>query len=493
MTDSKMARKQVVSRLARAFQKNWPELENRLLSIEAEPEFPKFLENYRGHSNQHFAPQTTARQNELRSAMGGAFVDHFAEIINTAKVKTLLRTLSEADVAAALLEFEELVNLALYYWHGAGDRNFQFRTVVHFCDLEGNGACLFKVAGQDWYVSFSEHGFRLGSGDDAHIPRTTPLLNAFGLNEFRAEVLQKSSPQILRKLFARVRTLQREVCLLEEEWEHRNSLLAVEHAEFQHAFRKHENEETKAALDDHTNKLSVFRNHFAEWVVKTFIGLQAFSADLMPFCNQHTDLAAEFDALDAVIHSGIQKIFLPASVSRHRYNRAIAELLLVWTHERLRLHTDDLATILVRDALHLHLGITESPLEAPDLLNKKSYEWTLSCDPCNGLKAFCWNLPPHAHKTLTALATIAIARKTQPNPMQEYWVHCLASLADMPDSFPDKEKIEPIVIPESRFKNAQTLSEIALEIIKKTPMEIKEDESKTFLVNYFAQTQGAPS
>ena len=44
-----------------------------------------------------------------------------------------------------------------------------------------------------------------------------------------------------RDLFARTRTIQREICLLIDEWKHLNSILAVEYGQIYHELQQNQN------------------------------------------------------------------------------------------------------------------------------------------------------------------------------------------------------------------------------------------------------------
>ena len=284
--------------------------------------------------------------------------------------------------------------------------------------------------------------------------------------------------------------MQRETCLLEEEWEHRNAIVAVEHTELRETLRKHPSKENKETLDFNTKEMGHLRDHLAAWVLHTFVEIQGWIADISPLCQQHPDVIAEFDALDAVVLSGLQKIFLPASVSRHRYANTVAELFLLWTAQRLRLHPDDIATALIRDTANLHLNNSSATLECAWFLNKKSFEYTLSCDPSTGIRALCWNISAAEHKTITALTTIAIARKTSPEPLSDYWIHVLASVADMPNSFSDNHQAEH---PYRAFNPQLSLPEVnnqALELIRQSRSDKSDESSKNLLLKFFDSANG---
>lgn len=477
-----------VNTVSIAVQQNWPQVESILGGVSADPKFDSFLKNYRGHS----APATISgsKQDELRGTIGTELASCVHQIFAQSDAIGLANTMSEEEITRALYGVEEFFNLALYYWCGKNDRNFQFRTVVHFCDLEGTGTPVFYAAQKEWFVSFSEHGIRLGSGTDNHLPSCAPLESAFGLQEFTQKNLKNPTHKTLRKLFARLRTLQRETCLLEEEWEHRNSIVAVEHTELREVLRKNPCAENEEALNVNSTEMSKFRDHLAAWALHTFVAVQCWIADISPLCNKHTDILAEIDALDAVVLSGLQKIFLPASVSRHRYSNSVAELFLSWTEERLRLHPDDVATSIIRDTIKLHLNVTSHALECSWFLSKKSFEYTLSCDPSTGIRALCWNLSQLEHKAITALATIAIARKVSPERLPDYWVHVLASIADMPNSFFNQHKATYQKRELNTPLSLQDICNQALEYIRRAHEDKSDESSKNLLLGFFDSNLG---
>jgi hypothetical protein len=191
------------------------------------------------------------------------------------------------------------------------------------------------------------------------------------------------------------------------------------------------------------------------------------------------------DALDAVITSGIQKIFLPASVSRHQYCAAIPPLFLAWAELRCARAPECLACALLRDVTRCAIGSRNFVPTSPDFLEKKNFEWMLTFDPSSALKAFSPLVSPAEHKLFTAISTIAVAQKLAPAVLDTFWIMTLASLANMPESFPGLKAPPPVralphTIPfDSILKRARLFAEEAR-------VDAEGEESRDYLLKFFA-------
>jgi hypothetical protein len=473
-------------KLVEALAQAWPRLDNILSEVVAFQGFRTFLKNYRGN-----AFTKVAMPPHAQTVVGEALVSFFASLFESTGFSKVAAVLSEQDVQMVLSLLEQQVNLGLYYWCGLDDRNFQFRTVVHFCQLDGVGGPLFATPHKEWYVSFSEDGVRFGCEGDGHHPQTAPAFLAYGLNEFQKNAVRENPAAFQKKLFARLRTLQREICLLEEEWEHRNAIVAVEHGHVHAELRKNRCEETERAAAAVVERIDAFRDIVAEWMLKTFVGVENWISEIAPIFKDDANISAEIDALDAVITSGIQKIFLPASVSRHQYCASIPPLFLAWAEIRCARTPECLACALLRDVTRCAVGSHNFLPSAPDFLEKKNFEWMLTFDPTSALKAFSALVSPAEHKLFTAVSTIAIAQKLAPSRLNTFWVMTLASLANMPGSFPSL-KAPPPARALSHTIPLDSIVKRARLFVEESGVDAEGEESRDYLLKFFAPEWEVP-
>ena len=118
-------------RILSSIERQWNMLESFLTYPTKTPEFDSYLNNYRGLPNPFTS--STYKRHELAESSALGFLNFFINIF-------ALEGLAELDkvhIDTVLQKVEKNVNLALYYWFGANDRNYQFRTWIHFFELEG--------------------------------------------------------------------------------------------------------------------------------------------------------------------------------------------------------------------------------------------------------------------------------------------------------------------------------------------------------------------
>ncbi len=405
----------------------WPHFEVALLEAGRAPGFAKFLANYRGLAeplSADFSPDVVAA---WRDQTAESLLAPVRALFAAPELVAAIPELDDAALRELLTHCEETLNLALYYWHGPTDRNYQFRTVVHFFDLEGLGDEIIPGIGARAVVSMSESGFRFGNANDAHLPRTRPIAAALGL----------STTHITdnRVVLAKLRTTARELCLLLDEWEHRNALLAVDFTQTREAARRQGTREAQTRMEQSHERMGEMRDSLATWCMESFILIQEWLNRLRASPTLNDDIVAEIHAVEAVMLSGLQKVFLPASVSRHLYCATMMRATLRWCNLWLATHADDLATRLLRAELLQALDPSELDSTIDRFLEQRSFEWIMAYDPCTPLKAFCWCIGDGYHRYLSALTTIAVARKRHPAKLDSFWFVNLGTLADMPSTF----------------------------------------------------------
>ena len=219
----------IIRKIVIEIENEFSTFEEYLLSPVQFTEFRHFLAKYRGmpDSDRHHSYDREQSAKQTAENIVNFFINIFS--------KNGLADADENEIIFILSEIEKIVNLTLYYWFGLNDRNYQFRTLIHFYEIDGIGSVFLTKNKHDFAVSLSEDGLRFGLADSAHEPKCMPVSKVCGLFSF-----DKSSKE--RELFARIRTIQREICLLLDDWEHLNSILAVEYGRtFQELQQSHNN------------------------------------------------------------------------------------------------------------------------------------------------------------------------------------------------------------------------------------------------------------
>lgn len=435
-----------------ALHNGWPEIESVLLSVARFPSFAGFLADYRGLPPA--APP--AEQVEAQTAVGTALLEAFRAAFLQAKER--LNENEEVSAEGNLVSFdclfEQAANLALFLWFGLDDRNFQYRTVVHFCALEGLGDEIAPGV----CLSFSESGVRVGPEGSEHFPARWPL---------SAALVDDSLLGNDTSVLARLRSVQRETCLLIDDWEHENALLAVEHTRVRQALSGASPARVEAALGDILRRMGLLRDALSVWAIRSLAQLQAFVARIEA-AHVNADVLAECDATQALLLSGLQKIHLPASVSRYRYGAATFQELSLWCQGRLRFKPEDVSTRLLLVSLEVGSGNTGSQALWADLqrvFGARTHEWSLDYDPSSGLKACCWRLPREVHLLLCAFVTVLVFRKFTPAKPGAEWLSLLASLVQMPETYPPSPLLPQLrgdLRPPEGFKEAVVRESLSL-------------------------------
>jgi hypothetical protein len=404
-------------RLLKCLSENWQAFSASLASVTQHPQFNEYLARYRGHSDS----LSIDGQEPLRTLILVHCQTLVVSCFNQA------RLLPDQCSEELLKNFESAINTALYYWTGSSDRNFQFRTVVHFLGLADQDVVCNSEAGL-FSFRLNEWGFSISQRDLFEIfPRRHSIAQVCGIS------LAENIEHFLvreQELFSVIRTMQREFCLLIDEWEHCNSILAVK----QFSLRKLLQSDPVQGQSIMQEIVGV-RNALAQWCVRTAADFQHFIAQVAAQKDLSSDVRAELSALDALILSGFQKFLLPASVSRHVYSNDVLLEFLRWTEARLKTHPDDLfsltSDLVFRTALYRKTG-SDALLS---LLRGKSFHWTLSADPSAAIKAVCWGLSAFEHRFFLCVLAVILDAKLSPNALDSHWLQTLASVAEMPGTF----------------------------------------------------------
>ena len=411
-----------IKKIAMAIQNDFDDFENCLLAPTKFAEFKNFLAKYRGMFDNEFNPTYKIKQSALETAEN--IIQFFVKIFS----KNGLADETEENIKIILCEAEKIVNLTLYYWFGLNDRNYQFRTLVHFFNIDGMGSIFLTKNAQDFAVSISEDGIRFGVAESNHEPKCMPVSKVCELSHF----IETSNE---RNLFARIRTIQREICLLIDDWEHLNSILAVEYGHIYNNIQQNPNKENEEAFEEIVNKMNKRRDSLAQWCLESFCDFQEWLTKLLSDKTFSEDIRSELDAASAVLLSGLQKIFLPASVSRHRYCNEVLPLLEKFASLRIQYYDEDLSSHLLLQAVKSAMGY-DFTLNVIEIMNKKPYEWKLSFDPSSALKAFSWSYSKEHHLLLCLIYGICFFKKTIPNSLDTNLLSDIATTIQMPETFP---------------------------------------------------------
>lgn len=414
---------QIVMNLVQEMENQWLVLERQLLAVAQEKEFSIYLQDYRGVSEQT-AP------NARRCDVGRRISDCFLSCITRClQVSVHSLQCDETRWAQILKWCEGSLNLALYFWHAPNERNFQFRTVVHFTAIDSEPVLVSASGLPDFFVRMTEWGVQI-SATDQFEPFPFRCSLALGCQLSDVEWKLCSEVSYAAKALAKIRVVQREFCQLIDEWEHSNSILA------QKQFSLKKNPRTDQ-LDAQQKffEISRSRDSLALWCSTSTADFQSFVSEGLSTADLHSDLKAELLATDSLLLSGFQKFFLPASVSRHVYSSEVIESFSRFTRERLRADPDDLYCVLSQISFSLALGNNADWQSLFTHLESKSFRWSLSADPSAAIKSVAWAYSAQEHQLITACFILALHAKSEPNKLDSYWLQCVAGLIEMPETF----------------------------------------------------------
>jgi hypothetical protein len=468
-----------IKKVMQSIEKQWGIFENFLLYPTKLVEFEKFLKNYRGLpiSQGHV---TFARGEAAEKAA----VDLTNFFINIFSIEGLAE-FSSIEIDIILEDIEKNINLSLYYWFGLNDRNFQFRTWIHFFNLEGFKTVFLTKEGKNYCVTLSENGISFAHTSNEDLPKIHPISKVLIKDLEALSVLQPNSnlniSQQLTKerfVFARLRTIQREICLLIDEWEYQNSILAVEYSNSMRMLQTHHTESIKLAHEKILLKMDIKRNFYAVFCLEALCDFQSWT-NLIANNFSNADILAEIDALSGLILSALQKFFLPASISRLVYKKEVIELFNKFFKLRLNYCPEDYSSSLVLQATESALG-QKFNSELFSILNMKPYEWKFCFDPSAGVKAFSWAYNRIHHVTLCVIMGICYFKKSYSNNLDEFQFSDLVTSFQTQDSFLSFLKKDPLYNLELEtsgdifFELKNTLNEFMQSHLKNTK-NIEED------------------
>ncbi|WGL59166.1 hypothetical protein QEJ31_11600 [Pigmentibacter sp. JX0631] len=465
--------KNLLKNIVTEIEKNFPQFEEYLLSPSHIKEFKKFLSNYRGMNDQKF--ERTYELQRMSEKTAENLVNFFTNIFSTQG----LAEENEKDIFFILNEVEKIVNLSLFYWFGLNDRNYQFRAVVHFYDIDGLGSVFLTKNNTNFAVSLSEDGIRFGLDSSNHEPKCLPVSKVCELNSFNIRTDE-------RKLFARIRTIQREICLLVDEWEHLNSILAVEYGQIYYNLQQNQNKKNVEAFETITQKMNSRRDSLAFWCLESFCDFQEWISDILVENRVENllsdDILSELDATVGVLLSGFQKIFLPASVSRHKYTEEILDLLLKFSNSRLKLNSDDFSSFVLKQCTLCAQGKNIDP-ELLSFVSKKPFEWKFSFDPSSAIKAFSWKYSKDIHIIITLVYGICLFKKISPNLIDYNFLSDVATTFQMPETFPEDQNQREIFT-DNAFLTEENYYNLVATMNKFLDNNIKKNKNNDELVAY---------
>ncbi len=251
-------------------------------------------------------------------------------------------------------------------------------------------------------------------------------------------------------IFARLRTIQREVCLIIEEWEYQNSILAVEYGQLLESLQRNKNNFAEDPIPAMFKKMDLRRNFLAQWVLCSLCDFQIWANQLVDVIC--LDLKEEIDTLCALMLSALQKIFLPASISRLVYNNEVIKLFQSFIKARLEYCPEDFSAKLLLQATQSAQG-KDFNSELFYILNAKPFEWKMCFDPSPALKAFSWAYSKQHHALLCSVMGLCYFKKCYSDRMEDFQFCDLVSTYQIQESFLLYLKREPI------FENPLTVSE----------------------------------
>ena len=427
----------------------WLVLEQHLYFVSHLKGFEEFLKSYGGLASGVIAADIDPFQESKVIEIGEVLFSSIESAVQRAYTKWNANQINSALTTQETLmnflqTFEEALNLPLWLWRGQGDANYQFRTAVDFCGWKGLGDRfpLEKTNSElnetnSFFLIFSQTGVLLRLSAEAGYPRRAPLLSI--LWNAGSWQPQPGGSYPASSAFAFVRWLQFIVCSLTEDWEYENSIFAVEFARARKNLKGVSSAEHQEVLADVTFRMNEFRDTYSSWLVR---GLNEAQSALhwVEFTykdhKENSDLLGEVVGAQALLLAAMQKIFLPASVSRHKYCENTFSAWGAWLANRIKFFPDDFATQLLLQSIALSRGnIAHLCSWVSHFLSQKSYAWCMNFDASPGLKALCWKLGREEHLLLSALFGIAVFRKMTPAPLGDYWLHTWASLVQMPETY----------------------------------------------------------
>lgn len=415
---------ELMTRIASAAGSGWTAFEKQLIKVSAHPQFIEYLSTYRGIAE--------GREPDDKSVL-------LSDELTQSAIQLVQNTISglqenysadsENDFGDLLRFCEGTLNLGIYFWHFPEERNFQFRTVIHFLNISSEPLLISGRQSPDFFMRLTEWGIQISESDCFEpFPYRLSLERACSLHDLRWDDACDERAGALR--LSALRVIQREFCQLIDEWEHCNSILAVR----QFALRKlpaSEQESARAIFAE----IARARDLLAAWCTGSAADLQRHVSNGLCSSNLHPDVMSELAATSALLLSGFQKFFLPASVSRHIYGNEVILEFRRFNSERLRSEPEDMYSLIAGAAFDTALEADVDWTEIINFLDRKSFSWSLSADPFSAVKSVSWAFSAPEHYLLTVLPIIAVNAKREPNKLDSYWLQTFAAAIEIPSTF----------------------------------------------------------
>lgn len=464
-------RSNYLSTILNAFYESWDELEKILLLPAELPSFIKFLSHYRGQAVG--MPPVSQQRNKLREQIKTRILQIFLDIFKNANVSMC----AGSELESILAEAEKCINLAFYSWFGLNDQNYQLRTVVHFFEIEGVCAHFSNQEGVEFTIALTENGMCFGVLNDEREPCCLAISKMCGYFSQQPKLDFENTSALL----SQARIIQREICFMTNEWEYLNSILAVEFGELSQVMLKNKTPENQEKFASLLKKMDRRRMALASWCLES---LCDFQEELLCFhsADVSSDVKAENEAIAALILASLQKIFLPASVSRLRYNFHIVSLFQRFAQLRARFCPDDMAAQFL-------LQVTQSAQGEPfsstllNVLRLKSFEWKLCFDPAAALKSFTWSYSRNYHLLLCSIFAICYFKKLTPALASELHLSEIAACLQAQDFASEESQVapQPALLPSSEVQ--EVISELMLCLNHR----VKKNKATDELVAYIKQ------
>ena len=462
----------LVKKIIQSLEQQWNIVETSLCSLNQYLQFNSYLNNYRGLSH--------GRLNSNLSKVNQTPVNQLLQFFVNLFILNGLADEEDEVIRKTLIEIEGHVNLLLYYWYGENDRNYQWRTWVHFLECEGHHASFMAKSNQYFFVTFSANGIYFGleyKEESNRLPNMTPI------SKILPFYFQND-----KDIFPRLRTLQREICLLIDEWEYQNSILAVEYGESLHQLNRFQNEEAEARHLLFLKKMDAKRNFYAQFTLESLCDFQEGFNQLF-HQNKNSDILSEVDALCALNLSALQKILLPASMSRLVYKSEVISLFTRFMKARLVYCPEDYSASLSLQSAESTQGCSFN-IDLFHILKSKPFEWKFCFDPSSFLKAFCWSYSKTHHLLLTSLMGLCYFKKCYSNILDEH------KFSDFISTYEIQESFLSFIGQQDYFQNSQSipqnvLNELAETLIKYCDSHLKKTEYNSqgieFVKSYLGQ------
>lgn len=454
----------------KSFYDNWEMLEKILLLPSKLPEFSEFLSHYRG---QPVSKRTPSRpREELGKQVASLFLQFFMTTFTEANVEER----PHAELKTILAEAEKHINLAFYCWFGLNDQNYQLRTVVHFFEIEGAQALFANDEGVEFAIVLTENGMCFRAVGDEYEARRLPISKMCGYLSLPSLNFEDTAA-----LLSQARIIQREICLMTNEWEYLNSILAVEFGNISNVVLKNKTPEMQDKFAGLLKKMDQRRNALAHWCLES---LCDFQEGLLLFQGKvvSSDVSAENEAISALILAALQKIFLPASVSRLQYGSDIVRLFQRFAQLRARQCSEDMASQFLLQVTQSARGDDFSPLLF-QVLRLKPFEWKLSFEPAAALKSFTWSYSHTHHLLLCALFAVCYFKKLTPALASEAHLSEIASCLQMQDHVMGEGQapVQPMSIASSEIQN------LMRELMSCLDKQVKKTKATEELVAFIKQ------